>query len=121
MQDDVASPGWYPVNQLVSGPIIQRLDQYIPAVQNDLDFLFSPRISAHSAGKSICVRRQILAGRGDGNGHFRPLGQTRDRWNVKHISIIHCKNKKTVVELKHWLQSKMNNEYNIIPHETVVH
>ena len=39
---------------------------------------------------------------------------------VKHIPITQCKNKNPVLELKHRLQNKMNNGYNIIPHETVV-
>lgn len=51
-QDEITSHGWYPVNQLTASPVLQRLDQLIPSVQNDPDFLLTlpkyPRIVLES-------------------------------------------------------------------------
>lgn len=120
-QDDAASHGWYPVNQLVSGPIIQRLDQHIPAVQNDPDFLLSlpqyPRTALESPSASggkfwLGVAMEI--------GVSVRWGKLGTNGTVKHIAIDQCKNKNPVLELKHRLLSKMSTGYTIIPHETVV-
>ena len=55
MQDDTAY-GCYPANQLTVPPIVQRLDQLIPSVQGNPDFLLTlpefPRIALESPSAS---------------------------------------------------------------------
>lgn len=120
-QDDAASQGWYPANQLVSGPIIQRLDQHIPVVQNDPDFLLSlpqyPRIALESPSAS---GGKFWLGVAMETGISVRWGKLGTNGTVKHIPITQCKDKNPVLELKRRFMDKMNNGYNIMPHETKI-
>lgn len=120
-QDDAASHGWYPVNQLTAPPIIQRLDQLIPSVRNDPDFLLTlpeyPRIALESPSAS---GGKFWLGVAMETGISVRWGKAGTNGTVKHIAIAQCKNKNPVLELKHRFMDKMNNGYNIIPHETKI-
>ena len=120
-QDDPASHGWYPVNQLVSGPILQRLDQLIPAVQNDPDFLLTlpqyPRISLESPSAS---GGKFWLGVAMETGISVRWGKLGSNGTVKHIPAVQCKSSNPALELKNRLMNKMDNGYTIIPHETIV-
>ena len=119
-QNDAAH-GWYPVNQLASPPVIQRLDQLIPSVQNDPDFLLTlpeyPRIVLESPSVS---GGKFWLGVAMENGISFRWGKLGTNGTVKHFPITQCKSKNPVLELKHRFMSKMNNGYNIVPHETKI-
>ena len=117
-QDDTAH-GWYPINQLIAPPVIQRLDQLIPSVQNDADFLLTlpeyPRIALESPSVS---GGKFWLGVAMENGLSIRWGKMGTQGTMKHFSLNHCKNGNPVLELKHRFMGKMNTGYNIIPHET---
>lgn len=121
VQDDAASHGWYPVNQLTAPPIIQRLDQLIPSVRNDPDFLLTlpeyPRIALESPSAS---GGKFWLGVAMETGISVRWGKLGTNGTVKHIPITQCKDKNPVLELKRRFMDKMNNGYNIILHETKI-
>lgn len=118
-QDEAASHGWYPVNQLTAPPIIQRLDQLIPAVQNDPDSLLTfpeyPRIALESPSVS---GGKFWLGVAMENGLSIRWGKMGTQGTLKHFPLNRCKNGNPVPELKHRFMGKMNTGYNIIPQET---
>lgn len=120
VQDDAAH-GWYPVNQLVSGPIIQRLDQIMAQVQSNPDLLLTlpeyPRIALESPSTS---GGKFWLGVAMETGISVRWGKSGTQGTVKHIPIVQCKNNNPVLELKHRFMSKMNNGYSIIQHETKI-
>jgi hypothetical protein len=117
-QDDTAH-GWYPVNQLTAPPVIQRLDQLIPSVQNDLDFLLTlpeyPRIVLESPSVS---GGKFWLGVAMENGLSIRWGKMGTQGTLKHFALGQCKRNNPVLELKHRFMGKINNGYAIIPHET---
>lgn len=119
MQDEVASHGWYSVNQLTAPPVIQRLDQLIPSVQNHPDFLLTlpqyPRIALESPSVS---GGKFWLGVAMENGLSIRWGKMGTQGTLKYFPLERCKNKNPVLELKHRFMGKMNSGYNIMPHET---
>lgn len=119
MQDEAASHGWYSVNQLTAPPVIQRLDQLIPSVQNHPDFLLTlpqyPRIALESPSVS---GGKFWLGVAMENGLSIRWGKMGTQGTLKYFPLERCKNKNPVLELKHRFMGKMNSGYNIMPHET---
>lgn len=117
-QDDTAH-GWYPVNQLAAPPLLQRLDQLIPSVQNDPDFLLTlpeyPRIVLESPSVS---GGKFWLGVAIENGLSVRWGKAGTQGTLKHIPIKQCKNKNPLLELKRRFMSKMNTGYNLNLQET---
>lgn len=117
MQDEAASHGWYSVNQLTAPPVIQRLDQLIPSVQNHPDFLLTlpqyPRIALESPSVS---GGKFWLGVAMENGLSIRWGKMGTQGTLKHFPLERCKNKNPVLELKHRFMGKMNSGYNIMPH-----
>lgn len=118
VQDDTAH-GWYPVNQLAAPPIIQRLDQLIPTVQNDPDFLLTlpeyPRIALESPSVS---GGKFWLGVAMENGLSVRWGKMGAQGTLKHFPLDRCKNKNPLLELKRRFISKMNSGYNLNLQET---
>ena len=118
VQDDTAH-GWYPVNQLTAPPVIQRLDQLVPSVQNDPDFLLTlpqyPRIALESPSPS---GGKYWLGVAMETGLSIRWGKHGTQGTVKHIPIAQCGGNNPVRELKRRFISKMNSGYNIMTHET---
>lgn len=118
-QDETASHGWYPVNQLAAPPLLQRLDQLIPSVQNDPDFLITlpeyPRIALESPSVS---GGKFWLGVAIENGLSVRWGKAGTQGTLKHIPIKQCKNKNPLLELKRRFMSKMNTGYNLNLQET---
>lgn len=118
-QDETASHGWYPVNQLAAPPLLQRLDQLIPSVQNGPDFLLTlpeyPRIVLESPSVS---GGKFWLGVAIENGLSVRWGKTGTQGTLKHIPIKQCKNKNHLLELKRRFMSKMNSGYNLNLQET---
>lgn len=117
-QDDTAH-GWYPVNQLTAPPIIQRLDQLIPSVQNDPDFLLTlpeyPRIVLESPSAS---GGNFWLGVAMENGLSVRWGKMGAHGTLKHFPLSKCKNNNPVLELRNRFARKINEGYNSIPTET---
>jgi len=118
VQDDAAH-GWYPVNQLAAPPVLQRLDQFIPSVQNDPDFLLTlpeyPRIVLESPSTS---GGKFWLGVAMENGLSVRWGKMGTPGTLKHFPLDRCKNKNPVLELKYRFMSKINNGYTIMQHQT---
>ena len=109
-QDETASHGWYPVNQLTAPPVLQRLDQLIPSVQNDPDSLLTlpeyPRIVLESPSVS---GGKFWLGVAMENGLSVRWGKTGTQGTLKHFPLDRCKNKNSLLELKRRFMSKMNS------------
>lgn len=120
VQDDTAH-GWYPVNQLAAPPIVQRLDQLIPPVRNNPDFLLTlpefPRIALESPS---AAGGKFWLGVAMESGLSIRWGRAGTAGTVKHFPLAKCKDHNPVLELKHRFMGKINKGYNIIPHETKV-
>lgn len=118
-QDETASHGWYPVNQLTAPPVLQRLDQLIPSVQNDPDSLLTlpeyPRIVLESPSVS---GGKFWLGVAMENGLSVRWGKTGMQGTLKHFPLDRCKNKNSLLELKRRFMSKMNSGYNLNLQET---
>ena len=116
-QDDTAH-GWYPVNQLTAPPVIQRLDQLIPSVQNDADFLLTlpeyPRIALESPSIS---GGKFWLGVAMENGLSVRWGKMGTQGTLKHFPLVRCKNNNPVLELRNRFARKINEGYTIIQHE----
>jgi len=120
-QDEAASHGWYPVNQLAAPPIIQRLDKLLSSVQNDPDYLLTlpefPRIALESPSAS---GGKFWLGVAMESGVSIRWGRAGTAGTVKHFPLAKCKNHNPVLELKHRFMGKINNGYTIISHETKI-
>lgn len=118
-QDETASHGWYPVNQLTAPPVIQCLDQLIPVVQNDPGFLLTlpayPRIVLESPSAS---GGKYWLGVAMENGLSIRWGKMGTQGTLKHFPLDRCKNKNPVLELKQRFMNKINTGYSIMPRET---
>ena len=118
-QYEAASHGWYPANQLAAPPVLQRLDQLIPSVQNDPDFLLTlpeyPRIVLESHSVS---GGKFWLGVAIENGLSVRWGKTGTQGTLKHFPLDRCKNKNPLQELKRRFMSKMNSSYNLNLQET---
>ena len=118
MQDDTAY-GWYPANQLTVPPIVQRLDQLIPSVQGNPDFLLTlpefPRIALESPSAS---GGKFWLGVAMESGVSIRLGRAGTAGTVKHFPLAQCKNNNPLLELKDRFMSKIGKGYNLTPHDT---
>lgn len=118
-QDETASHGWYPVNQLTVPPVLQRLDQLIPSVQNDSDSLLTlpeyPRIVLESPSVS---GGKFWLGVAMEKGLSVRWGKTGTQGSLKHFPLDRCKNKNPLLEPKRRFMSKMNSGYNLNLQET---
>lgn len=98
-QDEAASHGWYPVNQLKAPPVLQRLDQLIPFVQSDPDFLLTlpeyPRIVLESPSVS---GGKFWLGVAMENGLSVRWGKMGTQGTLKHFPLDRCKNKSPLLE-----------------------
>lgn len=93
-QDETASHGWYPANQLKAPPVLQRLDQLIPSVQNDPDSLLTlpeyPRIVLESPSVS---GGKFWLGVAMENGLSVRWGKTGTQGTLKHFPLAKCRTK----------------------------
>lgn len=118
-QDEAASHGWYPVNQLTAPPVLQHLDQLIPSVQSDPDFLLTlpqyPRIALESPSVS---GGKFWLGVAMENGLSIRWGKMGTQGTLKHFPLQSCKHNNPVLELKNRFARKIKDGYTIIQHET---
>ena len=118
-QDETASHGWYPVNQLTAPPVLQRLDQLIPSVQNNPDSLLTLPEYPHIVLESPSVSGgKFWLGVAMENGLSVRWGKTGTQGTLKHFPLDRCKNKNPLLELKRRFMSKMNSGYNLNLQET---
>ena len=118
VQDDAAY-GWSPATQLTVPTVVQRLDQLIPSVQGNPDFLLTlaefPRIALESSSTS---GGKFWLGVAMESGVSIRWGRAGTAGTVKHFPLNQCKNSNPLLELKSRFMRKIGKGYNLNPHDT---